>query len=147
MALGGMRIERALLAAACTFGIADCNLPTVCDCGPTGSTIIVPEACAAEVAGVAITGPCTFDWDEEAPATAQAIHVEAIANGTCRLEVTFQSGTPSYVEDLEFRLIDGDCCHGYYAVGARSRMLPMPDAGCAQSGVVGFSRWHTVRTR
>jgi len=130
-----MRIEQALLAAVCTFGIADCNLPTACDCGPTGSTIIVPEACAAEVAGVAITGPCTFDWDEEAPADAQAIHIEATANGVCHLVVSFEGDTPSYEEDLEFRLIDGDCCHGYYAVGARSRALPTSDAGCNKSGI------------
>jgi hypothetical protein len=129
-----IRIEPALVAVACLLGIGGCNLPTACDCGPTGTTVIVPQACAADVAGVAITGPCTLDWDEEADSDAQAIHVEATANGTCHLEVTFHDA-PSYAEDLEFRLIDGDCCHGYYAVGARSKTLPVPDAGCDESGV------------
>jgi hypothetical protein len=118
-----MRPPFHLAAVALSLLAAGCNLPTACDCGPTGATITIPTSRAADVARVNTIGPCVTDCGDGAVCE-RAIHLEAITDGTCSVEILFRSGAAPYRAEIEFGFIEGDCCFGYYAKRDRDREVP-----------------------
>jgi hypothetical protein len=123
-----MRPVVRVAALALSVLAAGCNLPTECDCGPTGATITIPPSRARDVARVGTTGPCVTDCEDRATCES-VIHLEAIADGTCRLEILFRSGASPYTAEIEFGFIEGDCCRGYYAKQDRELEVPSGATG------------------
>ena len=105
---------------------------TDCDCGPTGLTITIPPDRIQDVDRVTTIGACAVEADTGTTPAAGTIHIEASAEGTCHVEITFLSGAPAYATDVAFTYILGDCCLGYYAERDRTIVNPFPSERLSQ---------------
>jgi hypothetical protein len=136
-----------LVTGALALRTTTCNLPTECDCGPTGAAITIPASRSKDVAGLAVTGPCTLNYDENEASSEGLVHLEASADGTCRVDVTFRGGQGPFSANIDFGYIEGDCCRGYYAKHDRSLAVPSAGTGIVVPGEDAGVTWEDGGSR
>jgi hypothetical protein len=104
-----------------------------CDCANPGAGVQLSEQQAPLVSGVAIGGECgaTIRCGTGSPCT--SFWITPTREGTCRVEVSFDNGAPSFTRDIEFRGGTG-CCNGLYPVGGLYPVVLPESAGDAGGG-------------
>jgi hypothetical protein len=110
-----------LSCGSSTVGSDDCHH----SCPISSFAIDVPKSRVSDVAAVTPIGPCAPE--QVVGSEAGVYFFRVTGTGVCHLTVSFQSGAPDFVTDVNITPNPGPCCVGQPT--AETILIDVPDGG------------------